>query len=159
MMAAATRRRRVERPEPAVNTFGDYLREVMRTYECESVAELVRLLGVDQSSVSRYLTGQNEPTLANLRKIAEAQGASLGAVMVAGGIATREELGMVIPATPPQRLATALRAAQDFLDHPDSSKQTKQWLVQMVRGLVDMCIERRDGVPSEPGAAERRRGR
>jgi len=155
MMAAATRRRRVERAEPTVNTFGEFLRKVMETHQCTSVAELVRLIGVDQSSVSRYLTGQNEPTLDNLRKIASSLGMTLGDLMVSGGIADAQELGQV--ATPPRRLAPVLRAAQDFLDHPDTTKKAERFLLKAYQGLLDMCIEARDGIPHEPSAAERAR--
>lgn len=155
MMMAPARRRRDQRPEPTTNAFGDFLREVSATHGCASVADLVRLIGVDQSSVSRYLSGQTEPTLDNLRKIASSLGMSLGSLMVAGGISPAEELGLA-PAPQP-RLASVLRDAQAFLDHPDSTKKAKQFLLKGYRGLLDMCVEARDGVPHEPTAAERSR--
>lgn len=143
----------------AANPFGDFLREVKKTHNCETVADLVRLIGIDQSSVSRYLSGQSEPTVRNLRKIADRLGVTLGYLMVAAGMASREDLGMVAGSPPMMRLASVFRDAQQFLDNPTSSDPEKQFLLKSVRGLLNMTLEAHAGAPHEPSHAERQRRR
>ena len=79
MMVAA---KRTVTPSP----FGDFLRQIMERYGHESIADLVRLIGVDQSSVSRWLMGQSEPSLDNLNKIANNLGLSMDELLIAAGV-------------------------------------------------------------------------
>ncbi|HEY6110037.1 MAG TPA: helix-turn-helix transcriptional regulator [Gemmatimonadales bacterium] len=157
MMAATNSARR--QPAASANPFGDFLREVQSQYGCKTVADLVRLIGVDQSSVSRYLSGQSEPTPANLRKIAAKLGVTLGYLMVHAGIATREDLGMVEGSPVPLRTAPVLLAAQAFLDDPTSSRPEKDFLIRSVRALLNITLEAHEGAPHEPSHAERQRRR
>jgi len=126
----------------------------METYGCQTVADLVRLVDLDQSSVSRYLSGQSEPTMENLRKIARGADRTVGDLMVAGGMATPQELGMVRP--PTRRLAPVLRSVQDVLDDPVSTDMEEQFLLKSIRGLLNMVLEARQPVIAEPAMRRRR---
>jgi transcriptional regulator with XRE-family HTH domain len=121
--------------------FADFLRQIQETHNLGNIAELSRFLGIQQSSVSRWLDGSSEPSLANLRKIADRLDAPVGEVIVDAGVLTSREMGKV--AAKPRRLAPVLRDVQDFLDDPRSTDKEKQFLLKSVRGLLNMIMERR----------------
>lgn len=134
MMAAA-------RSPGEAGTFSDYLRRVQNLYGFTSVAELARFLDIQQSSVSRWLDGSSEPSLANVRKISDRLDASVGEIMVEADILSKQDIGK--QATRPRRLAPVLRDVQDFLDDPESTDREKQLLLKSIRGLLNIILEAR----------------
>lgn len=110
-----------------------FLREIMETYGHQHVADLVRLVDVDQSSVSRYLSGQSEPTLTNLRRMANGLDMTIGELMVVAGLATDEELGRVVQS---RKYAKVLQEIQDVED--TATDEEAQVLLLVVRDALNM---------------------
>lgn len=82
--------------------FGRYLRRLMEAAGFDSDADFARATGIDGSMLSKWWSGTSRPTIESLRRIAPHLHVRLGDLMVAAGIATAEELGMVgEPPKPP----------------------------------------------------------
>jgi transcriptional regulator with XRE-family HTH domain len=110
----------------------------------ETVADLVRFLEIEQSTVSRWLDG-GVPSIEKIRKVASRVGMTEFELLTAAGLVPGE------PARPEtRRMASALTAVQEFLDDPRSTKDQKQFVLQGVRQLLNMSIEARDGIHAEP---------
>lgn len=155
MMVSAKDARR--RPSISPSPFGDFLRGVMAAHGHESVADLVRLLEIEQSSVSRWLQGVSEPSLDNLRKIAGKLGTNLGELLAAAGVASREELG--IAGGRARRMAPVLNDIQNFVEDKSTSDRQGQFVLKTARGVLNMAIESRDGVQHEPSHSDRQKRR
>jgi transcriptional regulator with XRE-family HTH domain len=142
--------------------FGWYLRELMDANGFVSDGDLETASGVSASLISRYQSGDINPTVANLRKLAPYLGVNLGDLMIEAGLATAEELGKVpSTAAKPEPLDASLAEAQRLLVDPAMSEEAKAYLRDTIRGAI-LYWRQQLGLrkaPREPSASERARGR
>lgn len=101
-----------------------------------SDGDLEAVSGVSASLISRYQSGGITPTAQNLRKLAPHLGVTLGDLMVASGLATPEELGMVTGAPSRARLDPAVAEANHYLADPRLPDNAKDHLRATLRGAV-----------------------
>lgn len=72
-----------------------YVRHLMDENGFETFEALGQAGGFDASTLSRWFSGTNGPSVSLLHKIKGPLNVRLGDLMVAAGLATREDLGMV----------------------------------------------------------------
>ncbi|WP_290863924.1 helix-turn-helix transcriptional regulator [Hamadaea sp.] len=140
--------------------FGWYLRALMEAHGFASDGELAAATGVSASLISRYQSGDIEPSVQNLRRLAPYLGVSLGELMVEANLATREELGMVPRAAATTKLDASLAEAQRLLSDPTRPDSAKEYLRDTLRGAIAFWRQQTGlKAPAEPSAAERAVGR
>lgn len=141
-------------PKPPA-TFGDYLIACMDARGLDG-ATLSRLTGpakpVDSSTISNLRNNRVDPGIKVLRRLAPHLGKSLGELLVAAGLATPGELGMVGPALPP-----VLEMVMDRLNDPGlSDRERRALLNHLGRGIpplieqFDDMLEEIANMPREP---------
>lgn len=74
--------------------FRAYLRHLMDQNGFETFEALARAGGFDASTLTRWYSGQQGPSISILHKIAGPLRVRFGDLLVAAGMATREQLGM-----------------------------------------------------------------
>lgn len=121
-----------------------------------SDGDLEAVSGVSASLISRYQSGGITPTAQNLRKLAPHLGVTLGDLMVASGLATPEELGMVTDAPARTRLDAAVAEANRYLADPRLPDNAKDHLRATIRGAVTYWRQQLGVNTSIPAQATRR---
>jgi transcriptional regulator with XRE-family HTH domain len=137
------------------------LRGLMDDRGFASDGDLETATGVSASLISRYQSGDINPTVQNLRKLAPFLGVNLGDLMIEAGLATAEELGQVAAAHKAEPLDASLAEAQRLLADPALSEEAKAYLRDTIRGAI-LYWRQQLGLrkaPREPSASERARGR
>lgn len=121
----------METPDTTTPVFADYLRQVMAAHGLTSVADLVRLLEVDQPTVARWLNGQHSrPSLKHLRGIAERLDVPLPILIVEAGLATATE--MAIRPARSAALPPEIRAILQLINDPNIPDRYKRILLKGV---------------------------
>jgi transcriptional regulator with XRE-family HTH domain len=130
--------------------FRDYVRKQAADRGFKTLAELAQAADVNESALSRWLTGANGPSVEALRRIAPALGVRLGDLMIAAGMATPAELGMKGAPPPPQApLPPELQRVVAKLKRPDVSEHHKRALLNGIARVEEIWEESRE-VPREP---------
>jgi transcriptional regulator with XRE-family HTH domain len=117
--------------------------------------------GVSASLISRYQSGEINPTIQNLRKLAPQLGVTLGDLIVESGIATAEELGLVASDRKSESIDPSLAEAHRLLADPALSEEAKAYLRDTIKGAIVYWRQQLglNRPPREPSAVERASGR
>lgn len=75
-------------------TWPEYLLALMADQGIGAKADFARLVGVNESVVSRWLSGQSQPSVSHLRAVARRTGARLPHLLVVAGHVEAEELDL-----------------------------------------------------------------
>lgn len=86
-------------PEPA--SWPDYLRAAMKAKGYANAADLARQSGLNETQISRWMRGQGQPSLANLRRLVPALGRPMLELTVAAGHLDPDEAQMKTRPEPP----------------------------------------------------------
>ncbi len=124
-------------------TFGEYLERAMTRSGFKNNAALARATGISESTIGRWQRGEKEPSIPNLRALCAVLDVRLGELIVACGLATREELGLTGPATEPPVLPAELQVVVTALRRPAVSAQAKRTLLAAVGRTYEMWEEMR----------------
>lgn len=82
--------------------FPTYLRKAMAAARIDSASDLARASGIGEAQISRWLRGQNQPDLANLRRLSRHLGRPLLELLVAAGHLEPREAAMKDQPDPPE---------------------------------------------------------
>jgi transcriptional regulator with XRE-family HTH domain len=136
---------------PATDTFGEYLRQLMRAAGYEKAADLVKVAGISHGNLSRWLEGSSVPSIEALRRISPHLGVGLVPLMIRAGLVTKEELGVTgspAPAGPP--LPPIVRDIILRLTGPGLTERQKRALVNHLEYSVELFYEVLDQVANSP---------
>lgn len=147
----------VIRTSPTVS-FGEYLERQMAQSGFANRESLGRASGIEATTIGRWIRGDRPPTIEKLREVAPHLKVRLGDLIVAAGLATREELGMAgAPPPPAAPMPPVIRSIISRLTSPRYKQRHKDVLLEFVQDDVD----RWDGMIEqiEQERAEALRGR
>lgn len=117
--------------------FGEFLVARMETMGL-SIAELVRLSGADNSTISNLRSGQAKPGIRVLKKLYKGLGMSLPELLVIAGLIDPADWpeGSTSPALPP-----VLRSVLSRLENPKYKQRHRDVLADTVQEVVDRWDE------------------
>jgi transcriptional regulator with XRE-family HTH domain len=146
----------------AVNTtagsFGEYLERQMAQAGFSNREQLGKATGIEATTIGRWIRGDRPPTIEKLRDVAPHLKVRLGDLMVAAGLATREELGMVgAPPAPAPAMPAVLRSILSRLASPRYKDRHKAVLLEFVQDDVDRWDRVMDAMEVERAEAQRGR--
>lgn len=123
-----------------VAEFQDYLRACMRAAGISGEAELAELSGVSQNQFSTWRLGRNQPTMANLRRVAPVLGVPAAKLFLAAGLMDEGELDVASGMIDPGTLPVELRELIDMYLHHLTDEQrsyTRRTVAYLTAGLRD----------------------
>jgi transcriptional regulator with XRE-family HTH domain len=124
----------------------EYLAQAMDAARVESAADLARRAGISEPMVSRWLRGQNQPDIENLRKLSPVLGIPVLTLTVAAGhLSPLEAKIREMPAPVPQEIdvPTAIREDRNLI--PEAREHLERQY-----GLLVRLEERTEDEPAIP---------
>lgn len=149
----------VMKTSPAT-TGGEYFESLIKASEFANRAELGAASGVDPGTLGRWVRGEMLPTLDKLLAVAPHLKVRAGDLVVAFGLATMEDLGMV--GAPPVAVRPVVREIQERLSDPTKTARHKRALENHLTyslELFDEVVEQVANSPREPRMRNRDGGR
>ncbi len=118
----------------------------------DTYADLARAAGKDLSgsTIGRWASGENRPTLVGLRAVAPHLGVRLGDLLIKADLATAAELGTTGSPPPPRApLPPELQRVVSLLLSPKYSQPAKASLLNAVARAIELWQEISE-IPKEP---------
>lgn len=110
--------------------FSRYLRAIQNDHGYESIADLARLLDEEPATVGRWLSGDSEPSLEKLRRMAPNLRVHIVDLMVAAGLLSTAETGR--KASPARPLPKEIRDIMELIDDENIPDYYQKVLLQGV---------------------------
>lgn len=143
----------------SATTGGEYFESLIKASEFANRAQLGEVSGVDPGTLGRWIRGEMLPTLDKLLAVAPHLKVRAGDLVVAFGLATMEDLGMV--GAPPAALRPVERNIRERLADPTKTARHKRALenhLEYSLELFDEVVAQVENSPREP-RMRRRDGR
>lgn len=121
-------------------TFGEWFERLM-LQSFANREQFGRAVGVDPTTIGRWIRGEKEPSLTHLRSVAPHLGVRLADLMVKLGMATREELGTVgSPPAPGPPLTRAERTIRSRMTGNHTERYKRSFHAALLRAIEDFDI-------------------
>jgi transcriptional regulator with XRE-family HTH domain len=133
------------------STAGEYFESLLKASEFANRAELGEASGVDPGTIGRWIRGEKLPTLDKLLAVAPHLKVRAGDLVVAFGLATMEDLGMV--GAPPVATRPVEREIHARLSDPTKTARHKRALenhLEYSLELFDEVVAQVENSPREP---------
>jgi len=137
----------------AAASFGEYFEALMKASGFANREMLAKVSGVDATTMGRWVKDGRPPTLDKLLAVAPHLGVRAGDLMVAAGLATREDLGMV--GTPGPTLPPLPDVIIDIITRlaaPQTPRRRQALVNHLVYALefFDRVVDEKENQPREP---------
>lgn len=133
--------------------FQDYVVKCAFAQGIEGRAALATTSGINRSSLSKWYTGEEQPSIVSLKKLASVIRAPINDLLVLAGHMAADELGKLpVPPSPPKVRPVVSNLAKVLAEDSPLSQATKDQIETLVGLVVDPALREMRSLARTTGA-------